>query len=148
MSNIALTTAALFIGLSSPVMADPYGAPLAWVRGSVCAIYDGDTFAVCSGQSRIDIRLRGVNAPEVRGEERPLGLTARDWLRMHWLNRDVVCALLGPSIDRMVADCWGLDDSLGASIVNSGTARACPAYGGGYVTRPEAESLPDRDYCE
>ena len=53
----------------------------------VKSVYDGDTI-------RLDIdlgfniwvrnesvRLRGIDAPEIRGEERPLGLESRDWVR-------------------------------------------------------------------
>jgi len=56
-------------------------------RAVVRSVYDADTI-------RVDIdlgckvwlldeplRLFGINAPEVRGDERPQGIKARDWLR-------------------------------------------------------------------
>lgn len=53
----------------------------------VQSVYDGDTL-----RTDIDLgfstwihneplRLYGIDAPEIRGEERPEGLIARDWLR-------------------------------------------------------------------
>mgnify|MGYP003659445819 FL=1 len=63
-------------------------------RAHVLKIYDGDTITV-----RVDLgfhthrierlRLARINAWEVRGEERPAGLIARDWLRTQILGRDV-----------------------------------------------------------
>lgn len=56
-------------------------------KAIVRSIYDADTiradidlgFGVwLSNQS---LRLAGINAPEIRGEERPQGLISRDWLR-------------------------------------------------------------------
>jgi len=52
----------------------------------VAHIYDGDTITLdvdlgfdCS--LRMQVRLSGIDAPEIRGEERPEGLEARDALR-------------------------------------------------------------------
>ena len=63
-------------------------------RAHVLKIYDGDTITV-----RVDLgfhthtiqrlRLARIDAWEVRGEERPAGLIARDWLRSQILGRDV-----------------------------------------------------------
>ena len=52
----------------------------------IVSIYDGDTcklildlgFNISSMQT---IRLLGINAPELRGDERPQGIISRDWLR-------------------------------------------------------------------
>jgi micrococcal nuclease len=64
--------------------------------GRVTNVYDGDTFTididlgfgiVLTGQK---IRLRGVNTPEVRGEERDRGLIARDFVRDQILGKKVV----------------------------------------------------------
>jgi len=62
----------------------------------VDSVYDGDTVTVdvdlgfgiwLRGQK---IRLFGVDAPEVRGEERESGLKSRDWLRNEVLEKSVV----------------------------------------------------------
>ena len=52
----------------------------------VLKVYDGDTITVRLdlgfGISKKDnIRFARINAPEIRGEERPQGLISRDWLR-------------------------------------------------------------------
>ena len=52
----------------------------------IVKIYDGDTctFLVDLGfniTTKIIVRLLGIDTPEIRGEERPEGLIARDWLR-------------------------------------------------------------------
>lgn len=53
---------------------------------SIEKIYDGDTITIDVdlgfGISKTDkFRLALIDAPEVRGEERPEGLVSRDWLR-------------------------------------------------------------------
>jgi micrococcal nuclease len=63
-------------------------------RAHVEKIYDGDTITV-----RVDLgfhthtiqrlRLARIDAWEVRGEERPAGLIARDWLRTQILGKDI-----------------------------------------------------------
>ncbi len=71
-------------------------SPLFRYSGFVRSVYDGDTVRIdldlgfgikWENQS---VRLFGLNAPEVRGAERPKGLKSRDWLRAQILDRDVV----------------------------------------------------------
>ena len=53
----------------------------------VASVYDGDTLRVdidCGFNIWLhneSVRLYGLNAPELRLEERPQGLVSRDWLR-------------------------------------------------------------------
>ena len=64
-------------------------------KAKVIEVYDADTVTL-----DVDLgiwtrtiekcRLLGVNAPEIRGEERPQGLIARDALRELILDKDVV----------------------------------------------------------
>lgn len=62
----------------------------------VTAAYDADTITVdidCGFNMVLKgekLRLYGINAPEVRGEERPEGLVARDWLRERILDKDII----------------------------------------------------------
>lgn len=65
-------------------------------EANVTAVYDGDTITVdidlglgvwVRGEK---IRLIGIDAPEVRGPERPEGLKSRDWLRALVLEKTVV----------------------------------------------------------
>ena len=65
-------------------------------KAIVKRVYDGDTITV-----DIDlglktwvhdetIRLYRIDAPEVRGKERPQGLISRDWLREQILGKEVI----------------------------------------------------------
>ncbi len=65
-------------------------------KAIVTAVYDADTITVdidlgfniwARGEK---IRLFGINAPEVRGPERPEGLKSRDWLRERILEKEIV----------------------------------------------------------
>ena len=65
-------------------------------RAKVIKVYDGDTITVnidlgfkVQVQSE-KIRLMGINTPEVRGEERPLGLISRDRLRDLIMDKDII----------------------------------------------------------
>ena len=55
-------------------------------RAIVRSIYDGDTIRIDVDLGlrtwirNEQVRLAGIDAPEIRGEERPQGLAARDWL--------------------------------------------------------------------
>ena len=55
-------------------------------KAKVINVYDGDTVTLLIDlgfniQLEVKARLYGLNAPEVRGKSRPLGLTTRDKLR-------------------------------------------------------------------
>ncbi len=65
-------------------------------RAVVTSVYDGDTvtadvdlgFRVWIRSEKL--RLARIDAPEVRGPERPLGLISRDWLREKLLGKEVI----------------------------------------------------------
>jgi micrococcal nuclease len=56
-------------------------------KAVVKSIYDGDTLRVdidCGfnvWQHDVSLRLKGINAPELRGEQRAQGIVSRDWLQ-------------------------------------------------------------------
>ena len=56
-------------------------------RAKVVSVYDGDTIRVDidlgfgTWLHNQPLRLYGINAPEIRGPQRPEGLKTRDWLR-------------------------------------------------------------------
>lgn len=55
-------------------------------EASVLDIYDGDTMTVFvdlgfGTHVKQTLRLRGIDAPEVKGPSRKAGVAARDWLR-------------------------------------------------------------------
>ena len=65
-------------------------------KARVTAVYDADTitvdidlgFHIWARDEKI--RLLAIDAPEVRGVERPEGLQSRDWLRERILGKDVI----------------------------------------------------------
>lgn len=65
-------------------------------RALVVDVYDADTITVDIDlgfhcwQRKVKVRLYGINAPEVRGPERPDGLVSRDWLLGEILGKEVV----------------------------------------------------------
>lgn len=64
-------------------------------RATVLSVYDGDTITVqidCGFDITIKqkVRLLGINTPEIRGEERELGLKARNYLRELILRQNVI----------------------------------------------------------
>lgn len=67
-----------------------------WYKAYVKEVYDGDTLTVDidlgfhAGLSSIKVRLYGLDAPEVRGEERPQGLLSRDAVRAKVLGKKVI----------------------------------------------------------
>lgn len=69
---------------------------LYWYKAHVVAVYDADTFTVDIDlgfglvHHGIKVRAYGINAPEVRGVERPEGLRVRDYVRGLILDRDVL----------------------------------------------------------
>jgi micrococcal nuclease len=77
-------------------MTAPVQPSLYTYRAFVRKVYDGDTvtldidlgFDVVLREQKV--RLLRINAPEVRGEERELGLTSRDALRKRIANKWVV----------------------------------------------------------
>jgi micrococcal nuclease len=69
---------------------------LYFYKARVTKVYDGDTCTVdidlglhiwTNGEK---IRLYRINAPEIRGSERPEGLKSRDFLRSLILDKDII----------------------------------------------------------
>ena len=66
-----------------------------YYKAKVIRIYGGDTITVLvdlgfSLTQKMNIRLYGINTPEIRGEERPEGLISRDYLRSLITDKDVI----------------------------------------------------------
>lgn len=97
----------------------------------IVRVYDGDTVFV-----DIDlglqvwmhdqaIRLWGVNAPEVRGVERPQGLASRDWLRGRLDGVDLWIRTYKDrqgKYGRWLAELFDGDENINASLVAAGHA--------------------------
>jgi len=65
-------------------------------RAIVTGVYDGDSITIDidlgfnNWKKNQKIRLFGINTPEIRGEERPGGLVARDRLRELILDKEII----------------------------------------------------------
>lgn len=57
------------------------------IRSTVLAVYDGDTLTVSDGNRNVNVRLDGIDAPELA---QPYGPASRDALRQLVLQRPVV----------------------------------------------------------
>lgn len=68
-------------------------------KAKIISVYDGDTVTAVMDlgfniTNKIKIRLHGINAPEIRGKQRPEGLKSRDYLRSLILDKDVIIQTL------------------------------------------------------
>lgn len=66
-----------------------------YYKATITEAYDGDTVTAIVDlgfniSSKIKLRLLGIDTPEIRGEERPEGLIARDYVRDLLLNKEVM----------------------------------------------------------
>ena len=66
---------------------------LYWYKAYVTDVHDGDSITVDIDlgfkmtMNHTKLRLANIDAPEIRGSERPAGLISRDWLRDKILNK-------------------------------------------------------------
>jgi len=69
---------------------------LYWYKAYVDYVYDGDTctLEIDLGydfhRKKHKVRLYGIDTPELRGEERPQGLIARDYLREMIVGKEIL----------------------------------------------------------
>lgn len=67
-----------------------------WYKAVITHVYDGDTctanisLGCFVNKSPVKLRLFGINAPEIRGEERPMGLIAREALKSKVQGKQVI----------------------------------------------------------
>lgn len=72
-----------------------------WYKARVVSVYDADTIRINidlglgitnngDNGKGVSVRLYGINAPEVRGDEREQGIIARDRLRDLILDKEVI----------------------------------------------------------
>lgn len=96
-------------------------------RANITSVYDGDTVTASVDLGfkvwlyGIKIRLFGINAPEMRGEERPEGIKSRDYLRALIKDSDVILRTVKDrkgKYGRYLADIY-VDSSIGCIWVNS-----------------------------
>ena len=100
-------------------------------RAKTRSVYDADTIRVdidlgfgvwLHNQS---VRLFGINAPEVRGAERPEGLVSRDRLRERLTDQDVTIETFKDrkgKYGRWLAVVWLGDENMNEWLVSEGLA--------------------------
>ena len=65
-------------------------------HATITKVYDGDTVTADidlgfkTFRTDMKLRLYGINAPEMRGEEREQGIISRNWLREQILGKQVI----------------------------------------------------------
>lgn len=96
-------------------------------RAKVVSVYDGDTvradidLGLKTWVRNEPLRLSRIDAPEVRGAERPEGLAARDFLRSKILDKDVIIETLKDEkgkYGRYLAEIWLKDEADAEDYVN------------------------------
>lgn len=118
----------------------PATDPAYTYRAKVISIYDGDTITVDIDlgfhmtRHQEKLRLYGVDTPEIRGPERPEGLKAKAFAKMHIPEgSDILLTTLKDKtgkFGRLLAIVWpqGSDISFNEMLIRSGNAE--PYFGG------------------
>lgn len=106
-------------------------APGYTYRAVITNVYDGDTvtadidLGLSVGVHGEKLRLHRINAPEVRGAERPAGLLSRDWLRGKVLGKSVIIQTIKDrkgKYGRYLAEIWLDGQNINDQIVEAGHA--------------------------
>ncbi len=88
---------------------------LYYYKARVVRVYDGDTIHVdidlglSTWIKKEKLRLARINAPEIRGSQRPAGLAARDFLRNLILDKEVIVQTIKDrkgKYGRYLAEIW------------------------------------------
>ena len=95
-------------------------------RAKVIKVYDGDTITVevvlGFGVYKTEVlRLNGIDAPELRGEERPYGLVTRDKLRELIMDQEIIIKTYKDKkgkYGRYIADVYIEQPEIGIVCVN------------------------------
>lgn len=96
-------------------------------KAFITEVYDGDTctadidlgFGIWMKKQKL--RLLGINTPELRGEEREIGLEARDYVRSLILNKEVIVESekdKSGKYGRWLATIWLYNDEEDGELVN------------------------------
>jgi len=97
----------------------------------VTKVKDGDTFKCESG---VSIRVWGINTKELKSKdpkEKELAIKAKLELENTILNETLYCVPKGASYNRIVAQCYMLND-LGRYMIDTGLAEEVPFYSKNY----------------
>tara|TARA_R110000824_G_scaffold24717_3_gene86716 strand:- start:1538 stop:1864 length:327 start_codon:yes stop_codon:yes gene_type:complete len=99
-------------------------------RAKIVKVYDGDTVTAVVDlgfgiTNKIKVRLKGINTPELRGDERALGIISRDFLREKILNKDIVVETFKDKkgkYGRYIGTLWINDENINELLVEQGYA--------------------------
>ncbi|MEO0637887.1 MAG: thermonuclease family protein [Pseudomonadota bacterium] len=110
--------------------------PVATMQGTA-GVQDGDGIIL----NGVEVRMRGIAAPEDRGGPNTLGAAATRALERLARGEQVICFLDGSSArGRPVGVCFANNVDLNAEMVRLGFARDCPRFSGGEYADEEAEA--------
>lgn len=110
-------SALILLAMCSLATAEPTKPPdesaLYFYKAKIVDVYDGDSvtadidlgFYVWVHEEKL--RLYGIDAPEVKGHEREIGLLSRDFLRSKILNKEVLIQTIRATDDRDKKEKWG-----------------------------------------
>jgi micrococcal nuclease len=105
---------------------------LYWYRAYVIKVYDGDTITVNIDlgfgiiMNDVKIRLNGIDAPEIRGDEREDGLISGKWLSERILNKWVTIKTIKDKIEkygRYLGEIYIDGVNLNELLMNEGLAK-------------------------
>lgn len=137
--------------LFAVLLVSPLGTAKA-AMGSIvgmCKVVDGDTIFVMTGDTQIQVRLRGVAAPEDPRE--PGGKQATAFIKTLCEGQPVRCELDGSKTrGREVGFCYVDETDIGAAVIEAGLARECLRFSGGRyggLEKAEAKLLAFPGYC-
>lgn len=97
----------------------------------VTSVYDGDTITVDvdlglhTWQHDVKIRLARINAPEVRGKQKPQGIVSRDWLRSQIKGKTIMLKTIqdkAGKYGRYIGEIWLDGVNINDQSVKSGQA--------------------------
>ena len=99
-------------------------------KATIIKIYDADTVtALVQVGFNVSVteklRLSGINAPELRGDERPDGLISRDRLRERLLNKEVIIKTFKDKkgkYGRYIAEIFLEEENINEWLVTEGLA--------------------------
>lgn len=114
-------------------MADTYPSIVGIAR-----VVDGDTLRI----GKTKIRLNGIDAPELRGRDRSVGIAARQGLIDIIAGGVLVCRPDGTTThDRIVAVCSRKSDDvdIAGALIGRGLALDCAHFSGGRYAHLETE---------
>ncbi len=93
---------------------------LYYYQSKIISVYDGDTvradidLGLSTWVKNEKLRLARINAPELRGDEREAGMAARDFLREHVLEQDIIIETMKDKkgkYGRYITELWLKDET-------------------------------------